>query len=149
MRRRLVLSTIAVVLVVILVLFIPVLLIVRDAQGGNLPGDVVGRLAVIATAAIASAALLASVQARQLARPLERLARSASRLGGGDFSAAAPSPSGISEIDDISRALRLSANRVARAAGSSSRSKSAGCIATSRWVAPRNAAVSRAAAASS
>ena len=114
MRRRLVLSTIAVVLVVILVLFIPVLLIVRDAQGGDLPGDVVGRLAVIATAAIASAALLASVQARQLARPLERLARSASRLGGGDFSAAAPSPSGISEIDDISRALRLSANRVDR-----------------------------------
>jgi len=114
MRRRLVLSTIAVVLVVILVLFIPVLLIVRDAQGGDLPGDVVARLAVIAVAAIGSAALLAGVQARQLARPLERLARSAARLGGGDFSAAAPPPSGIDEIDDISRALRLSANRVDR-----------------------------------
>ena len=114
MRRRLVLSTIAVVLVVILVLFIPVLLIVRDAQDDDLTGDVVARLAVIAAAAIACAALLASVQARQLARPLERLARSASRLGGGDFSAAAPPRSGISEIDDISRALRLSANRVDR-----------------------------------
>ncbi len=114
MRRRLVLSTIAVVLVVILVLFIPVLLVVRDAEGGNLPGDVVARLAVVAGAAVASAALLAGIQARQLARPLERLARSASRLGGGDFSAAAPPPSGISEIDDISRALRLSANRVDR-----------------------------------
>ena len=114
MRRRLVLSTIAVVVVVIAVLIVPVLLIVRDAEGGELPGAVVTRLAVIALAAIAAAALLAGVQARQLARPLERLARSASRVGGGDFSAAAPAPSGISEIDDIARALRLSANRVDR-----------------------------------
>jgi signal transduction histidine kinase len=114
MRRRLVLSTISVVLVVIVVLLVPVLLIVRDAEGGTLRADVVARLAVIAVAAVASAALLAGVQARQLARPLERLARSASRLGAGDFSAAAPAPSGISEIDDIARALRLSANRVDR-----------------------------------
>jgi signal transduction histidine kinase len=113
-RRRLVLSTIAVVIVVILVLLIPVLLIVRDAEGGDLPGDVMARLAIIAVTAIAAAALLAGVQARQLARPLERLARSASRVGDGDFSAAALQPSGISEIDDISRALRLSANRVDR-----------------------------------
>jgi signal transduction histidine kinase len=113
-RRRLVLSTIAVVVVVILVLLLPVLLVVRDAEDGELPADVLGRLTVIAVAAIASAALLAGVQARQLARPLERLARSAARVGDGDFSAAAPPPSGISEIDDISRALRLSANRVDR-----------------------------------
>jgi len=114
MRRRLVLSTIAVVLVVILVLLVPVLLIVRTAEGGDLPGSVVARLTVIALAAIGSAALLAGIQARQLARPLERLARSASRVGDGDFSAAAPPLSGISEIDDIARALRLSANRVDR-----------------------------------
>jgi len=113
-RRRLVLSTIAVVVVVIAVLIVPVMLIVRDAEGGDLPGEVVTRLSVIALAAIAAAALLAGVQARQLARPLERLARSASRVGDGDFSAAAPAPSGISEIDDIARALRLSANRVDR-----------------------------------
>jgi signal transduction histidine kinase len=114
MRRRLVLSTIAVVLVVIVVLTIPVLLIVRDAEGGELPGSVVARLAVIALTAVAAAALLAGVQARQLARPLERLARSASRVGNGDFSAAAPQPSGIEEIDAIARSLRLSANRVDR-----------------------------------
>ena len=114
MRRRLVLSTIAVVVVVIIVLTIPVLLIVRDAEGGELPGAVLSRLAVIALAAIAAAALMAGVQARQLARPLERLARSASRVGDGDFSAAAPSPSGIEEIDAIARSLRLSANRVDR-----------------------------------
>jgi signal transduction histidine kinase len=113
-RRRLVLSTIAVVTVVIVVLLVPVLLIVRDAEGGALRSDVVVRLAVIAAAAMGAAALLAGVQARQLARPLERLARSASRVGDGDFSAAAPPPSGISEIDDIARALRLSANRVDR-----------------------------------
>lgn len=114
MRRRLVLSTIAVVVVVIVVLIVPVLLLVRDAEGGELPGDVITRLAVIALAAVGAAALLAGVQARQLARPLERLARSASRVGDGDFSAAAPAPSGISEIDHIARALRLSANRVER-----------------------------------
>ncbi len=114
MRRRLVLSTIAVVVVVILVLTIPVLLIVRDAEGGELPGSVVSRLTVIALTAIAAAALLAGVQARQLARPLERLARSASRVGDGDFSAAGLQPSGIEEIDAIARSLRLSANRVDR-----------------------------------
>jgi signal transduction histidine kinase len=113
-RRRLVLSTIAVVVVVIAVLTVPVLLIVRDAEGGELRGDIVVRLLVIALAAIGAAALLAGVQARQLARPLERLARSASRLGDGDFSAAAPHPSGIEEIDEIARSLRLSANRVDR-----------------------------------
>jgi signal transduction histidine kinase len=109
-----VLSTISVVVVVIVVLTIPVLLIVRDAEGGELPSHVVTRLLVIALAAIGTAALLAGVQARQLARPLERLARSASRLGDGDFSAAAPPPSGIDEIDAIARSLRLSANRVDR-----------------------------------
>ena len=79
MRRRLVLSTIAVVVVVIVVLFVPVLLVVRDAEGGALPGDVLSRLAVIALAAVGAAALLAGVQARQLARPLERLATMMSR----------------------------------------------------------------------
>jgi signal transduction histidine kinase len=113
-RRRLVLSTIAVVVVVIVVLIVPVLLVVRDAEGGALPGSVLSRLAVIALTAIGAAALLAGVQARQLARPLERLARSASRVGDGDFSAAAPPPSGIDEIDEIARSLRLSANRVDR-----------------------------------
>jgi signal transduction histidine kinase len=113
-RRRLVLSTIAVVTVVIVVLLVPVLLIVRNAEGGDLPAGVVARLTVIAAAAIAAAALLAGIQARQLARPLERLARSAARVGDGDFSVSAPPPSGIAEIDSIARAIRLSANRVDR-----------------------------------
>lgn len=114
MRRQLVLSTIAVVTVALVVVLVPVLLIVRDAEGGEIPGGVLARLGVIAVVAIAAAALLTAVQARQLARPLERLARSAGRLGDGDFSVAGPPPSGIREIDEIARALRLSANRVDR-----------------------------------
>jgi signal transduction histidine kinase len=76
--------------------------------------DQVLQLLLIAAIAILAAAALAAVQARQLARPLERLARSAGRLGDGDFTVAAPPPSGIQEIDDIARALRLSASRVDR-----------------------------------
>ncbi|MEM9514491.1 MAG: HAMP domain-containing sensor histidine kinase [Actinomycetota bacterium] len=114
MRRRLVASTVTVVVVVIGVLLVPVILIVRDAEGGQVPGEVFVRLAIIAATAIAAAALLAWVQARQLARPLERLSRAASRLGEGDFSVTGPPASGIDEIDDISRALRLSASRVGR-----------------------------------
>lgn len=76
--------------------------------------DQVTRLAVIATVALVAAALLAAVQARQLATPLERLARSAARLGDGDFSVGAPAASGIAEIDSIARAVRLSASRVDR-----------------------------------
>ncbi len=113
MRRRLVLSTIAVVTVVLLVLLVPVVLIVNDASGGDGVGGSLIRLGVIAVFALIAAAVLAAVQARQLARPLERLARSAARVGDGDFSSP-PTSSGIDEIDAISRALRLSANRVNR-----------------------------------
>ncbi len=72
------------------------------------------RLGVVGLFAILGAALLASVQARQLARPLERLARAATRLGDGDFTANTPTSSGIEEIDSIARAIRLSGNRVER-----------------------------------
>lgn len=72
------------------------------------------RLAILAGVALLGAGAIAVLQARQLALPLERLARSASRLGDGDFSITGPPTSGINEIDSISRALRLSANRVDR-----------------------------------
>jgi signal transduction histidine kinase len=76
--------------------------------------DQLVRLLFLALFAVVAAAALAVIQARQLARPLERLARSATRLGDGDFNAAPPSASGIAEIDGISRAIRLSGNRVER-----------------------------------
>lgn len=76
--------------------------------------DQLVQLAFVAMFAVAAAAMLAFAQARQLASPLERLARTAARLGDGDFTVSGPTATGISEIDGISRALRLSANRVER-----------------------------------
>lgn len=70
-------------------------------------------LLVLAVGAILAAAALAAVQARQLARPLERLALRASRLGEGDFSGRPFSRTHITEIDDIGTALDASADRVA------------------------------------
>ena len=113
MRRRLVLSTLVVVLVVMTVLLAPVVIVVGDAAEDDQQARLFGRLAIIAAFALVAAGLLAAIQARQLARPLERLARSAGRVGDGDFTAPAAS-SGIREIDDIARSLRLSANRVDR-----------------------------------
>ena len=61
---------------------------------------------------LAVAAGLAGLQARRLAGPLDDLARAATRLGGGDFSATAPR-SGMEEVDTIAAALDLSAARIA------------------------------------
>lgn len=113
MRRRLVLSTIAVVVVVMAVLLAPVFLIVSTSAAPDEQFSLYGRIAVIGVFALAAAGLLAAVQARQLAQPLERLARSAGRVGDGDFTAPSAA-SGIDEIDDIARSLRLSALRVDR-----------------------------------
>jgi len=112
-RRRLVLSTLGVVVVVMAVLIAPVFVIVSSSAGVEDQGSLFARIGVIAVFALFAAGALAAVQARQLARPLERLARSAGRVGDGDFTA--PSQlSGIDEIDDIARSLRLSASRVDR-----------------------------------
>ncbi|BAN04212.1 sensor histidine kinase [Ilumatobacter coccineus] len=108
-----VLSTLAVVVVVMAVLLAPVFLVVNTAAEPEEQNGLFGRIAVIAVFALCAAAALAAVQARQLARPLERLARSAGRVGDGDFTTPAAA-SGIDEIDDIARSLRLSASRVDR-----------------------------------
>ncbi|MFP5488696.1 MAG: sensor histidine kinase [Acidimicrobiia bacterium] len=70
-------------------------------------------LLMLALGALAAAAALAAVQARQLARPLERLARRASRLGDGDFSSRPYTRTNIPEIDHIGVALDTSAEKVA------------------------------------
>ena len=113
MRRRLVLSTLAVVTVVMAVLLAPVLVVVDASTAGEEGSALYWRIGIIALFSLVAAAWLAASQARQLARPLERLARSAGRVGDGDFSAPSTA-SGIGEIDDIARSLRLSANRVDR-----------------------------------
>jgi signal transduction histidine kinase len=62
--------------------------------------------------ALLAAGALAFIQARQLARPLERLAASARRFGEGDFSMRNVPETAIAEIDDITNALRVSGARV-------------------------------------
>jgi signal transduction histidine kinase len=69
-------------------------------------------LIALAIGAVIAAGLLAAVQGHQLARPLERLAARAARIGDGDFSPG-PSPSThIPEIDHIATALENSSQRV-------------------------------------
>jgi signal transduction histidine kinase len=69
-------------------------------------------LLILAAGAILAAAGLAAVQAHQLARPLERLAARAARIGHGDFSTRPIARTHIPEIDDIGTALETSSHRV-------------------------------------
>jgi signal transduction histidine kinase len=66
---------------------------------------------LLAAAVIGAAALLARWQATQIARPLERLTRSARALGAGDFTIRA-SRSGIEEADAAGVALEATAHRL-------------------------------------
>lgn len=68
---------------------------------------------LLAAAGVALAVLLALVQARHLARPLEHLAAVSHRLGTGDFSVRA-GRHGVAEIDQVAEALDQTAARVAR-----------------------------------
>lgn len=70
-------------------------------------------LLVLVLGGLGAAAALAAVQAQQLARPLEHLARRAARLGHGDFSRQPAQHTAIPEIDDIGRALDVSSDQVA------------------------------------
>lgn len=69
-------------------------------------------LAALALGALLASAGLAAVQAHQLARPLERLAARAARIGDGDFSRTPLNLTNIPEIDRIGTALDTSAERV-------------------------------------
>jgi signal transduction histidine kinase len=73
--------------------------------------DVWAAMAGLAILAFAAAASLAMVQARRLARPIERLEAAAEQLGGGNFSVRAE-PSGIEEIDRAADALNKTAERL-------------------------------------
>ena len=66
---------------------------------------------LLGLAAVGAALGLALLQSKRLAEPLARLARSATRLGDGDFSLATPR-SGVPEIDAIASSLDRSAERV-------------------------------------
>lgn len=68
-------------------------------------------MAGVAAAAIAVSALAAVVLGRRLARPLERLAHAARRLGEGDFSMRS-ARTGVRELDDVGGALDGAAGRL-------------------------------------
>jgi signal transduction histidine kinase len=69
-------------------------------------------IAAVAVAIALLAALAALLEARHLSRPLDRLARAAVQLGGGEPGAVAPR-SGLVEVDAIADALEDSGKRVA------------------------------------
>lgn len=71
-----------------------------------------GVIAAIAAAIAGAAAVAALLQARQLSRPLDRLARTAMQLGAGESGVVAPR-SGVTEVDAIAEALEESGHRVA------------------------------------
>jgi signal transduction histidine kinase len=68
-------------------------------------------MAGLALAAMACAAVIASVQARRLARPLATLAQTSARLGDGELSTRAPT-TGVAEIDQVGEALNQTTARL-------------------------------------
>ncbi len=68
-------------------------------------------LVLLGVAALSAAVGLALIQSKRLSDPLARLARSATRLGDGDFSLATPR-SGVPEMDAIAASLDRSAGRI-------------------------------------
>ena len=68
-------------------------------------------MAGVAAAAVAAAALLARGIARRLSRPVEALARTADRVGGGEFTARA-SQTGVEELDALAAAMNHNAGRI-------------------------------------
>lgn len=69
------------------------------------------QLAGIAGLILLVASIAAWLLARRLTDPLRALGQSAARLGGGDFTATAPT-AGIVEIDEVADALNASASRI-------------------------------------
>src|SRR5690348_2844741 len=69
-------------------------------------------IAALALGGVLVAVLLAALQARRLARPLEAIARRSEQLGDGDFSVRA-GRFGVPEIDAIAQGLDSSAERIA------------------------------------
>jgi signal transduction histidine kinase len=85
-----------------------------ERDEGEASGDTTAErlvLAGLALGMVLAAVLAALWLGRRLARPLERLAAAAARLGQGDFSVRA-APSGIPEVDAVGQALATTAQRL-------------------------------------
>jgi signal transduction histidine kinase len=92
--------------------------VVAVARAASSANEVRGRvwgtwaaMAVVALLAGVCASLIAAVQSRRLARPLQQLEAVAEDLGAGDFTSRAE-PSGVGEIDRTGRALNRTARRL-------------------------------------
>jgi signal transduction histidine kinase len=71
----------------------------------------IARLGSAALLVLLAGSVAAWLLARRLTRPLREVGRSATRLGGGDFTATAAA-TGIAEIDEVAAALNTSATRI-------------------------------------
>lgn len=88
---------------------------VRAAAPSSIVTDRVRRawlaMAALGAAAVGISALIGLWQSRRLTRPVDRLARSATQLGQGDFSVRA-APAGVPELDAVADALDSTATRL-------------------------------------
>jgi signal transduction histidine kinase len=83
----------------------------NDAEAAQDTHQAWAALAGAGAAIVAGAVVAALLLGRRLARPLERLAASATRLGEGDFSVRAPR-AGVREVDAVGAALDSTAERL-------------------------------------
>jgi signal transduction histidine kinase len=67
----------------------------------------------VALVSLAAAVVIGAVLARSVARPLRRLQRAATRLGGGDLTARAPDDGGPREVRSLASAFNDTADRLA------------------------------------
>ena len=78
--------------------------------------NALARLAAVALAIIAAAALVGWLLARRLSRPIEELQRVAGAIGDGRFDGTS-TPTGIAELDELARTLDDSRSRIAELLG--------------------------------
>lgn len=133
MRRQLVRSTLAAVLLSVLILALPLGAVGWWVSGGDFaqlrdwlerpadsplqPAILVATLVVLSVVAVLAGVLVASLQASRFARPMTRLADRAERLGAGE-SRFEPLVTGIREVDRVSEVLARSAQQMTRSLAS-------------------------------
>jgi len=131
MRRQLVRSTLAAVLISVLILSLPLGIVGWWAVGDSFrrlrgwlegqpslqPVILLAVLVALSVIAVLAGVLVASLQARTFAEPITRLADRAERLGAGE-SRFEPLVTGIAEVDRVAEVLARSAQQMTRSLAS-------------------------------